>query len=313
MFKRLGHEIPRSSMSRWLKEVAEKFKEILAREKEKLLESRAIHADETPLDFIDREKPRGQTRRGYLWTYYGDKEHPYVVFDFAVTRAAEAPRGFLGAYSKYLLTDGYVAYEVLAAENKVMLACCNAHARRGFEKALKNDKNDASYALAVYAKLYEIESRAANCTDEERYAMRQQEAVPILNKFEVWLKEKQLTALPDTKFGKAVNYCLNRWEALTRYTTQGFLNIDNNPVENAIRPIAIGRKNWLFCGSEEGGETAATLASIVNTCKRVGINSYDYITDVLVRLTQGCCNIDELLPDRWQPITALPEQTATPV
>lgn len=307
MFKRLGYEVPRSSMARWLAEVAELFKEILDRMKELLLESQVIHADETPLKFIDREKPRGKTRQGYLWTYYGDSKHPYVIFDFNSSRAAKAPIAFLGDYAGYLITDGYVAYEILVEQGKVTLVCCHAHARRGFEKALKNNQKDASHALGLYSQLYDIERRAANCTDEERYKMRQLEAVPLLTQFETWLKEKQLTALPDTGFGKAVNYCLNRWAALTRYTTAGFLNIDNNPVENAIRPIAIGRKNWLFCGSEEGGDTAATLASIVNTCKRLGVNPYDYIRDVLVRLAQKPACIDDLLPDRWQPMQ-LPTQ-----
>lgn len=299
-FKRLGYEVPRSSMVRWLAEVAERFNEILLRMKELLLESKVIHADETPLKFIDREKPRGKTRQGYLWTYYGDSKHPYVIFNFSASRAAEAPRAFLGNYAGYLITDGYVAYEVLVEQAKVTLVCCHAHARRGFEKAMKSNIKDASHALALYAKLYDIERRAANCTDAERYEMRQLETVPLLTQFEEWLNEKQLTALPDTAFGKAVNYCLNRWEALTRYTTAGFLNIDNNPVENAIRPIAIGRKNWLFCASEEGGDTAATLASIVNSCKRLNVNPYDYIRDVLVRLVHKPVCIDDLLPDRWQ-------------
>lgn len=303
MFNWLGYEVPRSSMARWLREVAELFKEILARMRELLLESQVIHADETHLKFIDREKPRGKTRQGYLWTYYGDQKHPYVIFSFSPSRAAEAPIAFLGDYAGYLITDGYVAYEILVERGKVTLVCCHAHARRGFEKALNSNQKDAGHALALYTKLYDIERRAVNCTDEERHQMRQREAEPLLTQFEIWLKEKQRTALPDTAFGKAVNYCLNRWEALTRYTTTGFLSIDNNPVENAIRPIAIGRKNWMFCGSEEGGDTAAALASIVNTCKRLGINPYDYIRDVLIRLTQKPVCIDDLLPDRWKPAT----------
>jgi len=288
-------------MARWQKEVAEAFLAILARMRELLLMSLVIHADETPLKFIDRKKPRGKTRQGYLWTYYGDKEHPYVIFSFSSSRASEAPIAFLGDYDGHLITDGYVAYEVLVEEGKAMLVCCHAHARRKFEKALKNNKEDASYALAIYVKLYDIEKRAANCSDDERYKMRQEEAVPLLEEFHTWLKEKQLTALPGTTFGKAVNYCLRRWDALTRYTAAGYLNIDNNPVENAIRPIAISRKNWMFCGSEEGGDTAAALASIVNTCKRLGISPYEYIRDVLIRLAQGETCIDDLLPDRWQP------------
>jgi transposase len=301
MFKRLGHAVPRSSMCRWMREVAEKFKDILDRMRVRALKSRVILADETPLKFIDRVKPRGKTRQGYLWVYYGDSEHPYVLFSFSPSRAAEAPKGLLEGYEGYLITDGYVAYEVLAEEGKIKLVCCHAHARRGFEKAFKAGQTEASYALALYDRLYKIEKQARGGSEEERYRMRQEEAVPLLGQFKEWLEEMQKTTLPDMALGKAVRYCLARWEALERYTAAGYLSIDNNPVERAIRPVAIGRKNWMFCASEEGGETAAALATIVNTCKRLDIIPSAYIQDVLMRLARGGENIDDLLPDVWQP------------
>ena len=301
IFKRLGYSVSRASMSRWMKELATIAWGVVNRMRELLLLSRAIHADETPLEFIDREKPRGQTRTGFLWTYYGDEEHPYVYFDFQPSRAAAAALSFLGDYTGYVHTDGYVAYELLKGLGRAKLVGCNAHARRGFEKALKSNFEESSHALAFYTKLFSLERNWKNYSEEERLEARKREALPLLNELESWLREKQLNALPRMKFGQSVNYCLNRWEDLKRYTEQGYLKIDNNLVENAIRPIAISRKNWLFAGSEEGGETAAIIASLIGSCKRNGVNPQDYLTDIIIRLTQNPGqDIDALLPDRWQ-------------
>ena len=246
MFNRLGYEVSRSSMARWLREVAEEFGEILERMKERLLKSKVIHADETPLKFIDREKPRGKTRQGYLWTYYGDQEHPYVIFSFSPSRAAEAPIAFLGDYAGYLITDGYVAYERLVEKGKVTLVCCHAHARRPFAELLKLSKNDslAKEAIIFYQKLYAVEDEARknNLSPEARYELRLKKSLPILDAFKQWL-DHHLTKIPEqSKIGKAIRYCIGHWTELTNYLKEGRIEIDNNLIENAIRPFALGRK-----------------------------------------------------------------------
>jgi len=191
---------------------------------------------------------------------------------------------------------------------KVKAVACFAHARRYFEKALNNDKVQAEIALAKIAVLYQIEKTAAELGQQERKSIREKESIPRLQEFKEWLQQMQLKTLPKSSLGEAINYSLSNWEKLSRYTEQGFISIDNNLAENSLRPIALGRKNWLFIGSEDSGEAFSVLASLAASCKRLGIEPYDYFRNVLERISaQDYSDLQELLPDQW---AKMPSQVA---
>jgi transposase len=299
IYKRLGVNISRSSMCRWLKQIAELVRKLVALMENKIRLGRAIQSDETPLPFII--KGNGKTKRGYMWTYRGDNQYPYVIYDFTENRsAADGPDRFLQGYKGYLQTDGGSSFSPITDSEDVIAVNCMAHARRYFEQAQNNDKEAADHALAIIKILYDIERRGKDFTEEQRYKLRQHETMPRLTAFKSWLDEKQKEVLPKSAIGVAITYCQNRWVELCQYADTGFLNIDNNLSENALRPIVLGRKNWLFGGSSEGGKTAATLASLINTCKRLNIDPFQYMKDVIIRLSQNPdINLEELLPDKW--------------
>lgn len=298
IYWRQGADIARSSMCRWLSVCSEKLKPLADLMKKKILQSKIINADETPVKFL---KPgTGKAPTGYVWTYIGDNENPYVIFDFHANRKAEHPEKFLQEYSGYLQTDAYTGYNGLHKACKVKPVACFAHARRYFEKALNNDKVHAEIALAKIAVLYQIEKKAADLSNEERQSIRQKESLPRLQEFKEWLQQMQLRTLPKSSFGEAINYSLSNWNKLCKYTEQGFISIDNNLAENSLRPVALGRKNWLFIGSEDSGQVFSVLGSLAASCKRLGIEPYDYFRDVLERISaENYTNLLELLPDQW--------------
>ena len=297
IYARQGVEVPRSSMGRWLSLSAEAIKPIYQRMQELVLESRVLQADESPFLFIDKNRLPKKSKTGYVWVLHGDKEHPYTVFDFQPDRCAERAKKLLRGFKNILLTDGYGGYDWY---ERSLSANCNVHARRYFEKALKYDKVKAGAVLALYTKLYEIERSINGSDDNEILEVRQRESVPILNQMKELLRSWQLIVPPKTSLGIGVSYALVRWDKLCRYTEYGYLRPDTNLVENSIRPIAVGRKNWLHIGHEEALETASIHASLVNTCKRLGINPWDYLRDVFIRLGCGDTGIDDMLPDRWK-------------
>jgi transposase len=184
------------------------------------------------------------------------------------------------------------------------------HNRRYFEKAIKYDKKKAGIVLALYTRLYEIEDSVKGLPAAQILERRQKESVPILNQMKELLQAWQLVTPPKTSLGIAINYALPRWDKLCRFTEYGYLGLDTNLVENSVRPLAVGRKNWLQIGSEEALETASIHASLVNTCKRLGVNPYLYLRDVLIRIGHGNVDIDDLLPDRWVNQNPLPEPGA---
>jgi transposase len=301
IYWRQGADIARSSMCRWLAVCTEKLKPLAELMKEKILQSKIINADETPVKFL---KPgAGKAPLGYVWTYIGDNEHPYVLFDFRSSRSSEAPQQILGNYSGYLQTDAYTGYNGLHKTGKVIPVACFAHARRYFEKALNSNKFLAELALAQIAILYQIEREIKDTSDDKRKISREKESIPRLQELHQWLKSTQHTVLPKSPIGEAINYSLNNWEKLYRYTEQGFISIDNNLAENSLRPIALGRKNWMFIGSEDSGEVFSVLASLAATCKRLGIDPYSYFNDVIRQITANNYNdLADLLPDNWSKV-----------
>jgi transposase len=303
-----GVSIPYSTLVDWVNRVADLLLSLYLALSEEILGSGYVHGDETPLRVIDGEKPRyHQSHLGYLWGFHNSLLQ-LVYFTYRPGRAAKHVQDVLTGYSGYLHTDGYQVYDKYAEQPGIIHLQCMAHARRRFEEALKNDRKRASYALEqFFGKLYDIERTAANLSFDDRQSLRQQQALPVLHAFRQWLVHEKDNVLPKTPIGKAINYSLNRIDALSIYVTDGRLAIDNNAIERTIRPIAVGRRNYLFCGSHDAAQRTAILYSLLGTCKLHGINPYDWLHDVLKRLpTCKTKDIKELLPHRWKPVQDKP-------
>jgi hypothetical protein len=272
-----------------------------------VLQSLWLHTDDTPVKNLGHQP--GTTDKARFWVYYGDRSHPYNVFDFTVNRKRDGPQTFLAGFHGYLHADAFSGYDALylpqprAGHEPIKEVACNAHARRKFHEARLSDELRAHEALGYYRALYALEQSATNnqFDDDQRWQVRQTFSVPLLTQFKAWLDEQRHQVLPKSPIAEAIGYALNNWTALIRYTEAGFLAIDNNVAEREMKRIAIGRKNWLFVGSANGGRTAAVLFSFTSTCYRLGIEPWAYLQDVLTRLpTTPPERLAELLPDRWQ-------------
>jgi hypothetical protein len=269
--------------------------------------SRVIHTDDTPVEVL--EPGRGETRTGRFWVYVGDADHPLTVFDYTPSRSRDGPREFLKDWSGFLQADAFGGYDGIYAGQvggQVTEAACWAHARRKFYDARTSDAAMSAQALAYIRLLYDVEKEAKDLPAAQRQALRQQRAVPRLEQFGQWLHAQQAAqggpVLPKSPIGQAITYALNQWSALNVYVTDGDLAIDNNASENALRRVALGRKNWLFCGSDNGGTTAAVLFSLIATCQRHKVEPFAYLRDVLTRIAATpVSQLDDLLPGRWQP------------
>jgi hypothetical protein len=260
-----------------------------------------IQADETPIKVLDKDK-KGTTHRGYHWVYHAPLTKQ-VLFDYREGRGREGPKECLKGFKGYLQTDGYEVYEDFDKSPNITLLHCMAHARRKFDEALDNDRPRAEYVLAEIQKLYATERaiRDGSVEEQEALRLRQEQSIPILSGLKKWMLENYAQVLPQSPIGKAISYSLQRWDRLSLYTADARLQIDNNLVENAIRPVAIGRKNYLFAGSHEGARRAAMLYSLLETCKRHEINPFDWLKDVLERLPEHpISQIQKLLPHNYK-------------
>lgn len=298
-FKREGVNIPYSTISDWVSNTCKLIAPLYEALKKQVLASDYLHADETPIKVLDRDK-KGETHRGYYWVYHNSLDG-LVFFDYQPGRGREGPEKILKDFKGHLQTDGYAVYDIFEEKKEVTLLHCMAHARRKFYEAQENDQVRAGYGLQQIQRLYEIERRIKDLSAGERQHVRNQEARPILQSLGAWMKQAYTEVLPKSVIGKALAYSITRWDALSLYTTNGKLNIDNNPVENAIRPVAIGRKNYLFAGSHEAAQRSAMLYSLLGTCKLNGINPFNWLKDVLSRIGKHPINkVQELLPHNWQ-------------
>jgi len=316
ILQRHGVEIARSTMCDWAAQCASLLVPLYRRMSNKVLDSRVIHTDDTPVDVLDRTQEG--TRTGRFWVYLGDKEHPYTVFDYTPSRSRDGPMQFLKDWgqdkSVYLQADAFGGYDGIyrgEAGGQVTEVACWAHARRKFYEARNSDPAASAQALAYIRLLYDVEDLAKESAAEkeidlaaERYRLRQEQSVLRLPQFRAWLESQQAQAggpvLPKSPMGQAIGYALNQWKALCVYTTDGDLNIDNNASENALRRVAIGRKNWLFCGSDNGGTTASVLFSLIATCQRHKVDPLAYLRDVLTRIAATpISQLDQFLPDKW--------------
>ena len=300
IFKRHGVDIDVSTMCDWVGNSADLLEPLVKRMHEKILQSPKINTDDTPIP-IKSKKRKGSTYNGYLWAYI-DNEYN-VVFDFTPTRSREGPIKFLGNYSGYVQADAYSGYDEFFRKGKATEVGCNSHARRKFEYALDSDPVRAARMMVLWGRLYEIESRAK----KEKYnsaqliEARQKEAKPILAEIKTVLDEYKNQVLPKSPMGKAITYALNQWQVLNRYIDDPILDIDNNLSERTLRMVVIGRKNYMFAGSEAGAWRAAIIYSLVASCKLNEIDPFRYFRDVLARVsTHPADKIDELLPSNWK-------------
>ncbi len=265
--------------------------------KSKVLISDYLMADETPIAVLTNDKP-GATHKGYYWVYY-DPVHRLVLFDYRKTRGREGPDDLLKNYHGFLQTDGYTVYNDLKNHSNITLLACMAHARRKFEHAQENNPMLAGQALKMFQLLYDIEriARETKLSAEEIKELRQKESKPILDQMEVWLKEQIILTLPKSAIGSAIAYTLKLWPRLVRYIEDGRFHIDNNLIENSIRPVALGRKNYLFAGSHEAAQQAAVIYSILGTCKINNIEPFSYLTNLLSLIPNHPANqLHTLLP-----------------
>ncbi len=315
IFRRYGLELPRSTLCGWVAYVAVTLAPIVEAMKACVRSSRKVHTDDTPITVLDPSiKPVG-SRRGYMWVYIGDRDD--VVFDYTNSRKRDGPESFLQGYRGYLQADAFSGYDRICAGGDVIEVACWAHARRKFFEALGSHGPDARRMLARIGRLYAVERRAKRLgiAPERLLAWRQRYAHRRLMQVRAELDRLSLTALPRSALGEAIGYTLNNWKALTRYTEAPFLAIDNNHSERQIKQLVIGRKNWMFLGSEAGAENAAILYSLVVSCKLAGVDPFAYFRDVLVHIqTHPAERIGELIPREWKtrfgPDTAAPVQSA---
>lgn len=300
-FERSGVTIPQSTINDWVRATLEQITALYEAHKKRVLSTAYLHADETPIKVLDEDK-KGKTHTGYYWVYHNHAEK-LVLFDYRPGRGREGPDDILKDFTGYLQVDGYSAYGDFAKRQGIVLLHCMAHARRKFIDALNNDPMRAEHALALFKKLYDTERhiREAGLTDDAVVELRTTESVPVLNELHAWMKQQYPQVNPSGAIGKAIAYSLPRWNLLSVYTRDARLCIDNNPVENAIRPVALGRKNYLFAGSHDAAQRAAMVYSLFATCKLHNVNPQTWLKYCLEKMHDYTTSqIVELLPDSWK-------------
>ena len=302
-FARLGYELPRSTLCDWVMQCGERLKPIVdAMITACLLPARKLHTDDTPFPILAERK----THTGRLWVYVGqaDNAPPCTIYQYSKTRSQSVPAKFLENYQGYLQADAYPGYDKLYQSGDIIEVACAAHARRKFMDVAKlvEEPTLANQAIDMFCELYAIEKQAKNMSNNQRYFYRRRFAKPILRKLHRWLQKKNKTAPPKSPLGLAIQYALNHWKAMNNYLLDGILDIDNNRAERAIKPFVIGRKNYLFAGSHRGAEYAAVIYSLIESCKMLNINTFDYFNDVMSRLpTTLNRDISDLFPCFWKP------------
>jgi transposase len=309
IFKRSQIDISRSNMSDWAMRLHRVVQPLIALMLRQILTSAVIHSDDTTL----LVQLNGGAKRCYLWNYLGDHNAPYTYFDFREGRGRAGPNEILADYTGHLACDAYTGYEELFHINKdghpqIIEVACWAHTRRYFVKAEDAGDKRAATPLDLIGQLYAVERKAKkDCAEKgveqlhaHRQVLRKEHSAAIIKRLFEWI-DNQLEAWPESPLGKALTYAQNQREALMRFAKDGRLEIDNNCAERAIRPVAVGRKNWLFAGGEQGGKAAATFFTLIESAKRNAVNPYEYLLDIFTRLPgHNIQELDDFLPDRWK-------------
>jgi len=305
IFKRAGLDVSDSTLGGWFQATATLLEPLGDALKNEVLAQPYVQVDESPIPVQDNHR-RKAPRTGYHWVYHAPTIKA-VLFDYQSGRSATFPTAVLQDFHGALQTDGYAGYEKLAAREGITALACMAHARRKFEAAITNDKARAEAALEKFKRLYALER---TCDEGEvghalRHRYRRRYALPILDELEKWLKEEIMLVAPKSPIGAALAYTLHLWPRLRAYTLDGRYLIDNNRIENTIRPFAIGRNNYMFAGSDRGARHAALMYSLLGTCKLHGVEPFAYLSDVIARISDHKHKeIHELLPQNWQPLTS---------
>ena len=308
-YSRLGINLPMSTITGWVDSVAKLLEPLGAGLTETVVSSDYLHVDETTIRVLKKhnkgpgkngsKEPPDSAHRGYFWVYH-DSINKLVYFDYQPGRGREGPSGILNNFKGYLQVDGYEVYESFGKKPGITLVGCLAHARRKFHEALQNDEQRAGYVLEQMKILYNIEKEIKDKPYEDKKQERQDKALPVLNELGEWIKNELLKVPPKSAIGKALSYSAARWNNFKVYVEDGRLDIDNNAVERSIRPVTVGRKNFLFCGSHKSARNTAMIYSLLGTCKLHDVNPCVWLKDVIERIpTHPEDKIDELLPHIW--------------
>ncbi len=295
IFKRADIQIAPSTIDSWVSQLGALLEPLYDAMVASVKNGRYIQADETPIKVLDKQK-KGKTHQGYHWVYH-DPIKQMVIFDYQKSRNKDAPKEMLNDFQGYLQTDGYASYNQYKHKEGVTHLACWAHARRYFERALEQDRSRAEYALEKIQKLYQIERELAGKDKEQKKELRLEKALPIINEIGKWIGAENKEVRPASLIGKAFNYAINLWDSLQAYLYDGDLQIDNNLIENSIRPNALGRKNYLFAGSHEGAKRTAMFYTFFGTCKMHGVDPQKWMYKVLEVIAEHKVNkLYELFP-----------------
>ena len=294
IWERFGIDMPRSSLCGWLMKVAELCQPLIRLMRQQLIASDYIQADETTVQVLN-EVGRDNKTKSYMWAYRCGGKNPVIIYEYQPTRSGYHAEDFLKGFKGYLQSDAYAGYNFADKQAGILRVGCMAHARRKFTDVIKISKSDglAQEAIKFFKALYKIEktARENNLPTQEIFMLRQEKAKPLLTGFKSWL-DTHLTKTPiQSKIGEAIRYALSNWEYLNHYLNDGRIQIDNNLIENAIRPFALGRKNWLFSGSPTGAAAGAIFYSLTETCRANKIEPYRYFCAMLPRIR--VCQTDE--------------------
>jgi transposase len=301
-YKKMGVRIPASTASDWIMRGWHQLRPLWELLRLVVTEQKYLQVDETPIKVLDRDDKKG-IHQGYMWLYHAPVDR-LVLFDYRKGRDQTGPKEILSGFKGIIQTDGYKVYESLYENHPhIHLTFCMAHARRKFIDAVKDDEKQANHVLDLMGRLYLLERqmREEAMDWQQRTALRKEHAEPVLETIGSWLKENLYTYRPESPMGKAVAYAHKRWMGLSAYVLHGQMEIDNNLVENAVRPLAVGRKAYLFAGSHQAAEMTAAMYSFMASCKKNGVNEFDWLKDVFERIqAHKRKDLYQLLPSNWE-------------
>ncbi len=302
IFEREGVDIPRATQSSWIMQVYDAIRPLGEALKAAVLETEVLFTDDSIIPL--QVKGSGRVKKARLWVYVrGDPDPPLAAYDFSPDRSKKRPLNFLAGYQGYVHADAYSGYDELFGNEGITEVGCWVHARRKFDEAASSRPQEGTEIMARIAKLYQVEKLCLEMGHEDRRRFREQHAREVIDGIFERLEDLKAETIPSEPLRKALDYALNQRVALYRYLDDGRLKPDNNTSENAIRPLALGRKNWLFAGSERGGRATALFLGLIQSCKACQVNPWEYLDDVLRRIMSHPANrLRELLPDQWKPL-----------
>jgi len=303
IFKReFGWEVSKSTLNDWMAACTKLLEPLYEKMLEQVLSSGYVQADESPIKVLDSTK-KGDSHRGYMWIYYSPQKD-VVIFNYRKGRGQHGPKEILKNYQGFLQVDGYSVYDKIAKINpSIELAGCLAHVRRKYFDAKKEDPVRAEFVLNLIREIYhqERQLKESGASADKKTKERQKHLKPLMKKWWNWLEEQATTVLPKSDLGKALTYTINQWHKLETIVENGHLELDNNLIENSIRPLALGRKNFLFAGAHSGAKRIAIIYSMLATCKKNNVNPMLWLEDVLTRLpNHSIQKLEELLPTNWK-------------